>query len=74
MKPGDLVTFINGKGIGIIIDIFGDLDPDNPWVRVRWTVAGDAYQWCKYQNLKVIKKKEDLTDPPFKDVIKSGSL
>ena len=37
MKPGDLVTDKKRMRIGIVIEIFGDLDPNNPWIRVRWT-------------------------------------
>tara|TARA_R110000751_G_scaffold88303_3_gene174578 strand:- start:546 stop:770 length:225 start_codon:yes stop_codon:yes gene_type:complete len=74
VKPGDLVTLINGNGIGIIVDIFLDLDPINPWVRVRWTSPGDSYQWCKYQSLQMVKKKEGEPDHPFLGDTKSGSL
>ena len=34
MKVGDLVRWSKTSQIGIAIDIFGDLDPADPWIRV----------------------------------------
>ena len=34
MKVGDLVRWSKTDQIGIALDIFGDLDPADPWVRV----------------------------------------
>ena len=47
MKPGCLVRGLKGRRIGIVIEIFSDLDIDNPWIRVRWTYPVDTYEWCK---------------------------
>ena len=59
MKPGDLVESIKFRSIGIVIEVFGDLDPDNPWVRVHFTTPTHTYQWCKMNSLTILKKKED---------------
>lgn len=47
MKPGDLVTDKKHSRIGIVTEVFGDLDPSNPWVRVRWTAPFSGSEWCK---------------------------
>jgi hypothetical protein len=50
--------------IGIVLDIFGDLDPQDPWIRVVFQ-KGDqqTFQWCKITNLEVIKKEGAVSDP-----------
>jgi rRNA processing protein Gar1 len=53
MKPGDLVTDKRRMRIGIVIEIFGDLDPSNPWVRVRWTAPFSGSEWCKGAGLEL---------------------
>ncbi|HIB02059.1 MAG TPA: hypothetical protein EYO31_09450 [Phycisphaerales bacterium] len=53
MKTGDLVKPKKGKRIGIITDVFGDLDPDNPWIRVRWTAPYEGSEWCKMSGLEL---------------------
>ncbi len=57
MKPGDLVRADRFNAIGIVADIFGDLDPDNPWVRVVFTHPVQTYRWCKANSLVLINKK-----------------
>ena len=52
MKPGDLVTDKKRRRMGIVVEIFGDLDPSNPWVRVRWTIPFEGSEWCKGAGLK----------------------
>jgi len=42
----------------IIVEIFGDLDPENPWIRVRWTHPVDIYEWCKKEGLQLAKEKD----------------
>jgi len=59
VKPGDLVKAVKNDRIGIIIEIFGDLDPENPWIRVRWTHPIGTYEWCKKEGLQLAK----ITDP-----------
>jgi len=59
MVEGDLVKSIKFKSIGIVVDVFGDLDPDNPWIRVHFTYPSSSYQWFKLNGLELIKKKED---------------
>tara|TARA_R100001244_G_scaffold131732_1_gene105603 strand:- start:302 stop:526 length:225 start_codon:yes stop_codon:yes gene_type:complete len=74
MKPGDLVQSTRYGQIGIIIEIFDDLNKDNPWVRVLFTHPTQTYQWCKMNSLIFTKKEEDLS-PPLSGVRnKSGSL
>jgi rRNA processing protein Gar1 len=52
MKPGDLVTDKRRMRLGVVIEIFGDLDPSNPWVRVRWTAPYSGSEWCKGAGLE----------------------
>jgi len=77
VKPGDLVRTIKGDRIGIVVEIFSDLDADNPWIRVRWTHPYTAFEWCKPQGLKLAHssmKQGGLESPPCDDAEKSGSL
>jgi len=57
MGPGDLVRLTKRNAIGIVVEVFGDLDPDHPWVRVLFTHPQNAYQWCKKDGLLLISKK-----------------
>ena len=52
MKPGDLVTDKKRMRIGIVVEIFGDLDPNNHWIRVRWTAPFSGSEWCKGAGLE----------------------
>ena len=77
MKPGDLVKSVRYKRIGIVTEVFDELDFDNPWVRVLFTHPSETYQWCKKEGLAIISKKEEdpLSDPPlFGAPGSSGSL
>jgi len=57
MKVGDLVRWSKTDQIGIVLDIFGDLDPDDPWVRVMFQRTDQqTFQWCKISSLDPIKK------------------
>jgi hypothetical protein len=56
VKTGDLVEPKKGGRIGIIVEIFDDLDAENPWIRVHWTHPFSSYEWCKLQNLKHCSK------------------
>lgn len=58
VKLGDLVQSKKHNAIGIIVDIFGDLDPENPWICVLFTKEPRMRSWCKISDLKVLKKKE----------------
>jgi len=58
VKPGDLVKTSKNDRIGIIVEIFGDLDPNNPWIRVRWTHPNDIYEWCKKEGLLLAQEKD----------------
>ena len=77
MKPGDLVRAIKSDRIGIIVEIFSDLDVNNPWIRVRWTHPHKLFEWCKPQGLVLAnsdKKQRGLESPPCDGAEKSGSL
>jgi len=64
MKVGDLVRWFKTDQIGIILDIFGDLDPEDPWVRVMFQKENQqTFQWCKISSLDPIKKEGAETDP-----------
>ena len=52
MTAGDLVTNKKHSRIGIGVEVFGDLDPSNPWVRVRWTAPFSGAEWCKEEGLE----------------------
>jgi len=58
MGKGDLVKLIKVDSIGVILEVFGDLDPKNPWVRVLFTHPAETYQWCRISGLELVKKKE----------------
>jgi|TARA_R100000458_G_C8181199_1_gene178195 rRNA processing protein Gar1 len=51
---GDLVRLKKSNKIGVVIEIFGDLDPSNPWVRVAF--KANTHQWCKSSGLEIIKE------------------
>ena len=72
MKVGDLVQIEKHGAIGIVTDIFDDLDPKNPWVRVAFTHPHQTYQWCKQSGLQVIKEGDH--QGPLLGATKSGSL
>jgi rRNA processing protein Gar1 len=76
VKAGDLVKSNKGNNIGIVVDVFGDLNPGDPWVHVLFTHAAQVYQWCKMSSLTVVQKKEgDQIDPLLPGAIGgSGSL
>ncbi|MDP7059342.1 MAG: hypothetical protein QF416_02590 [Candidatus Marinimicrobia bacterium] len=51
IKVGDLVQARKGGRLGIVSEIFADLDPSNPWVRIRWTHPKETFEWCKMSGL-----------------------
>ena len=57
MKPGDLVKSKKFNSMGVIVEIFSDLDSKNPWVRVLFTHPKETYQWCKESGLELLKKE-----------------
>jgi len=67
VKPGDLVRIkkqdINSIAIGIVIEVFNDINPKEPWVRVLFTHPTQTYQWCKRSGLEVVKKEKGPKDP-----------
>ena len=62
MKIGDLVRIYKHGAIGVVTEIFDDLNPQDPWIRVAFTHPAQTYQWCKRSGLQVIKEG-DPTDP-----------
>jgi|TARA_R110002020_G_scaffold366227_1_gene578317 hypothetical protein len=73
MKQGDLVKISKHGAIGIITEIFDDLNPKDPWIRVLFTHPAQTYQWCKLSGLEPVKKEEGhLTPLPYSGA--SGSL
>ena len=77
MRYGDLVKSTLLNSIGVVIEVFGDLDPKNPWVRVMFTHPKQGYQWCKMATLRTIDKKEEdqIIDPLLRSAVSgSGSL
>ena len=74
VQRGDLVRVDRYNAIGIVVDVFDDLDKKNPWIRVHFTTgsAAGTGRWCKTEGLKVIKKGD--IDVPLPGVDKSGSL
>ncbi len=74
MKIGDLVRWSKTKQIGIALDIFGDLDPVDPWVRVVFQKNdSQAFQWCKMSCLSLVKKEGAEIDPFLSGAVISGS-
>jgi hypothetical protein len=57
INVGDLVRLIKSNRMGVVIEIFGDLDPENPWVRVAFSEPKQSYQWCRGNGLRVVKKE-----------------
>jgi len=76
LKPGDLVRMHKHGAIGIVTEVFADLNPSDPWIRVLFTHPTQTYQWCKETGLEVLKREEGLEVPPLLGAIisKSGSL
>jgi len=58
VKPGDLVKSLkHNNSIGIVTEVFSDLNSENPWVRVLFTHPSKTYQWVKEEGLQLIKEK-----------------
>tara|TARA_R110002110_G_scaffold73996_1_gene195889 strand:- start:124 stop:357 length:234 start_codon:yes stop_codon:yes gene_type:complete len=77
MKYGDLVKSTRLNSIGVIVEVFGDLDPGNPWIRVMFTHPKQSFQWCKLSTLHPVDKKEggQILDPLLTGALGgSGSL
>jgi len=73
VKPGDLVQIEKHGAFGIVTEVFSDLDPQEPWVRVLFTYPSKTYQWCKKSGLRVLKKEGEQNTPLLGDD-NSGSL
>tara|TARA_R110002074_G_scaffold243281_1_gene415071 strand:- start:423 stop:614 length:192 start_codon:yes stop_codon:yes gene_type:complete len=60
VKRGDLVKAIKFKNsIGVVMELFADLDEKDPWIRVMFTHPAETYQWVKRSGLILVKKKEE---------------
>jgi|TARA_R110002020_G_scaffold18964_1_gene65716 hypothetical protein len=60
VSPGALVQARKGTRMGIVVEVFPDLNPHDPWVRICWTHPKDTYEWCKLGGLEIV-------DPGAKD-------
>jgi rRNA processing protein Gar1 len=58
VQPGDLVRLIKHGHIGVVVDVFGDLDPEEPWVYVLFTHPAQSYQWRKKSSLVLLVTKK----------------
>ena len=59
MKIGDLVRASRfPNNVGVILEIFGDLDANDPWIRVRWTGPAHSYEWCKQGGLTLLSEHQ----------------
>lgn len=72
MKIGDLVKVYKHGAIGIVTDIFDDLNPKDPWIRVAFTHPQNTHQWCKQSGLYIIEEG-GRKDPPLEGAF-TGSL
>tara|TARA_R100000664_G_C2753122_1_gene140490 strand:+ start:551 stop:748 length:198 start_codon:yes stop_codon:yes gene_type:complete len=60
VKPGDLVKSTkHNNSIGIVMEIFADLNTENPWIRVLFTHPKQTYQWVKQDGLQLIKEGQE---------------
>ena len=60
MKRGDLVKPIKSKNsIGVVVEMFEDLDEKDPWIRVMFTHPAETFQWVKRSGLALVKKKKE---------------
>ncbi len=60
IKPGDLVKSAKFKNsIGIVIEVFRDLDVKDPWIRVRYTHPVETYQWVKRSGLILMPEEKE---------------
>jgi hypothetical protein len=58
VKTGDLVRAIkHNNSIGIVTEVFSDLNSENPWIRVLFTRPKESYQWVKKDGLVLLKEK-----------------
>ena len=57
MKIGDLVThFKDTNRMGFVVDVFADLAANDPWVRIRWTMPVETWEWTKRSGLVIVSK------------------
>lgn len=75
LKIGSLVCFKKkDEHIGIVVEVFGDLDPSDPWVKILFTHPKQGNQWCKMSVLReVTNKKGDPEGSPLIPTQVSGS-
>ncbi len=69
MQRGDIVKLKKSgfDQIGIVIEVFNDLNKLEPWVRVLFTHPTETYQWVKMSGLVLAfeeKEKGGHDDPP----------
>ena len=44
--------------MGFVVEIFGDLDANDPWIRVRWTGPAHSYEWCTQGGLTLLSEHQ----------------
>ncbi len=44
--------------MGCVIDIFADLDEEDPWIRIRWTMPVETWEWSKRSGLVIISENQ----------------
>tara|TARA_R110002020_G_scaffold400982_1_gene611275 strand:- start:6357 stop:6581 length:225 start_codon:yes stop_codon:yes gene_type:complete len=74
MQPGDLVKSKKHNAMGIVLDVFGDLDPADRWIRVLFSTLSQTQVWCKEADLELVSNKKEDQSPPFYGAYRSGSL
>ena len=76
MQTGDLVKAKKFKNtMGIVVEVFEDLDVTNPWVKVLFTHPIETYRWCKKNDLTVVTKEEKGVEyAPLAGTTITGSL
>jgi len=62
ISAGVLVQARKGSRMGIVVEVFPDLNPNDPWVRICWTHPKDTYEWCKLGGLDVVEPKDKGDD------------
>ena len=72
MKKGELVRVYKHGAIGLVVELFDDLDSDDPWVRGAFTHPHPTTQWVKRSGLELIK--EGGQNDPLLGAKMSGSL
>jgi len=55
---GDLVKVAKGCAMGVVVEVFADINERDPWIRVLFTHPTETYQWVKKSALRVVTAEE----------------